>query len=210
MGSSRAIVVLVACLVPAVAHAETVDDVTKRPRASLSIGVGGGGHQIDSTMWGGPCVEIGFGYRLSRATGLEAHGQLMLQRLGAEDSDGAMGRLALLGRYPIASKRFDRSMTGQIFLQAGAGFARYAYDGGGSMERRELLVGIGGNLLGFIKDSKDKPLFPGFTMDMTIVFADAPDTLQPGIAAVVGPEQEQRNAGMDLGIIATFGFSWGL
>lgn len=212
MGSRVATPLLaVLMLLPALAHAETIDDVTKRPRRTLSIGVGGGGHEIDGGMWGGAGVEMGFGWRLQRGKGLEAIGMLTLQRLSSadDDGDGAMGRLALLARYPIASKRFDHSATGQIFLQAGAGYARYSYDGGGSMERRELLVGIGGNLLGFIKGRDGEPRFPGFTMDMNIVFADAPDALHPGIAAVMTPDASDDTS-MDIGIIATCGFSWGL
>lgn len=202
------------------AHAQPAVAVDAPPppssdrRTEVDIGymVGGGGIGTKARYQRGLALALG-----RRFGDLALLGEYGYMAIGRSEATGSQSRLGLLARYSLLRTRGapdshgERGLfSGDMWIEAGAGAERIAWDQGGSLTRPDLVLGFGSQLDGVFRRNSDEPSWFGPYVAFRAVVARGPE--QPGevVATCGGPcDKASRPSRNDVSLFFHFGLNWG-
>jgi hypothetical protein len=137
--------------------------------------------------------------------------------VGETGSTGTMSRFGAVARYSLlrTKRDFDRPhknspVSGDYWLEAGAGLERLTWDSGGTLTRPDLVLGFGLQLDAVLGRKSDKPRYFGPYVSFRTIVARAPDsvTSAPATCASVCDTMTAPSQN-DVSMFFHFGVNWG-
>jgi len=131
------------------------------------------------------------------------------------DGAGTMTRLGMVARYSLlrtSAMQADggRSvLSGDFWLEAGAGWERVAWDVGGRLSRPDIAIGFGWQLDAVIGRREPRPRYYGPYVAFRALMARGPEPDQ-GTAICGGPcDTATRPSRNNVAMLLHFGVNWG-
>ncbi len=174
-------------------------------RVELDIGLLIGGIDLGTTRASSTGVGISAGMRVGEMSLL---GEFNHFSLRAQER-GSLNRVGLIARYSIVPLGDEESFgTGDLWVEAGAGWEHLTWRSGGVLDRPDLALGFGwqGNV---VMDRKsDHPRFFGPYFALRALIAPGPATSEE--ATCGGPcDRATRPSPTDVSIMFHMGVNWG-
>lgn len=204
-------------LTPSV-HAQPVIAVDAKPpppsdrRTEIDIGylTGGGGIGTRERF------QRGVSFALGRRFGdLALLGEYDYLAIGRAEATGSESRFGLVARYSLLrtpgapDDHGERPvMSGDMWIEGGAGYQRIAWDAGGTLRRPDVMLGFGAQLDGVFNRTSDEPSWFGPFIAFRALLARSPEV--EAEATCGGPcDQPGRPSPNDVALFLHFGVNWG-
>ncbi|HTM22279.1 MAG TPA: hypothetical protein VL172_17285 [Kofleriaceae bacterium] len=187
-------------------------DAPPREPGRTEIDIGGllGGGDIGEQRRFERGVQLNVGRRFGDLVLLGEYDYLTV----GDDSVATMSRFGALARYSLLRSSAvpgERSpVSGDFWVEAGAGMERIAWDVGGRLSRPDLALGFGWQVNAVIGKNQPRPRYygPYVAFRALLARAPAPESEQP--ATCGGPcDQETRPSRNNVAMFFDFGINWG-
>jgi hypothetical protein len=184
----------------------------RRTEIDLGYLVGGGGIGTRDRFQRG--VSVALGRRFGDLALLGEYDYLAIGRAEATGSESRFGlalRYSLLRTHGTPDEHGERSpMSGDMWIEGGAGYERIAWDAGGTLRRPDVVLGFGAQLDGVFRRASDEPSWFGPFVAFRAVLARGPETADEGDATCGGPcDAPGRPSPNDVALFFHFGVNWG-
>ncbi len=184
----------------------------RRTEIDLGYLVGGGGIGERDRYQRGVSVALG-----RRFGDLALLGEYDYLAIGRAEATGSESRFGVLARYSLLRTRGtpdsngERSpLSGDMWIEGGAGYERIAWDAGGTLRRPDVVLGFGAQLDGVFRRATDDPSWFGPFVAFRAVLAHAPDEASESEATCGGPcDAPGRPSPNDVALFFHFGVNWG-
>lgn len=193
------------------AIATSGEDPIKLRRTEMRLGMLVGGSDIGDVR--GPSVGLhaALGRRFGDVTLVAEYNYMGVGDGPYEGNarDGSLSRGGLVMRYSLLTIDKKRVPLGADFwVEAGTGYQHVAWDGGGVLNRNDVVAGFGMQLDGKPGFRTDQPRYVGPFFAFRAVWARAPRTNDPVTCAgpCSDPTRPSRN---DVSMFFHFGMHWG-
>lgn len=183
-------------------------------RSEIDIGylVGGGGIGTRDRFQRGVSFAIG-----RRFGDLALLGEYDYLAIGRVEATGSESRLGLIARYSLLRTRGapdqngERSpLSGDMWIEGGAGYQRISWDAGGTLRRPDLMLGFGAQLDTVFRRASDEPSWFGPFVAFRAHLARGPQTADESEATCGGPcDAPGRPSPNDVALFFHLGVNWG-
>lgn len=213
---------LISALVPGVASATPSIASNGEPpkpkerRNEVNIGLLAGGTDIGQDKRYTLGVQVEAGRRFGDLVLLGEYNYLSLGR-ASNDNRGSMSRLGVIARYSLLrtsslpNKYGKRSpVSGDYWLELGAGMERVAWDRGGVLHRPDVIAGFGLQFNSVIGRKSPKPKYFGPYVALRAHVARAPESTLAIPPTCSGPcDSATSPPGTDISLFLHAGINWG-
>ena len=209
-----------ALLIPASASATpsiaVSDNIKKERRTEVNVGMLAGGTDIGENKRYTVGVQAQVGRRFGDLVML---GEFDYLGLGRSDSQnqGTMSRLGLTARYSLlrtgaslTQPRRRSPVSGDYWLELGAGMERVAWDRGGVVHRPDVVMGFGWQMNVVINHKSTNPKYYGPYVAFRASLARAPESTMEMPSVCAGPcDTATPPPGNDVSLFFHMGMNWG-
>ena len=182
-------------------------------RTELNLGfmVGGGDVGLSKRYQRGVSLDVG--RRFDDWVLLAQYAYLGVGR-PESDATGSMTRLGLLARYSLVRTHHQRRdgspLSGDYWVEAGAGVERIAWHGGGTLTRPDIAIGVGVQLDAVIRRTSDAPSWLGPYLGFRAVIAREPDRDSEAMPTCTGVcNRDTVPSQNDTALFFVAGLNWG-
>ena len=190
------------------------DEQSLEVARQFQIGILAGGSEVGDVD--GPGIGAGISAGLGLAD-LSLLGELDFMETGESGAHGAprrglLWRAGLAVRYEIGDLvPAGQPIANRVWLEAGAGRQRVVWQGGGTLTRNDLVLGLGFQLGQKSTGSTTPTTSFGPYFAIRAVLARAPDTGAPAMPSCGGPCDTPGTPARptDVGTFFSFGMHWG-
>lgn len=192
------------------------DDGEHESRTEVDIGFLVGGEDIGPQRRFARGLQVNLGRRFGDLALLAEYNYLRLGDAGS-GSQGSMSRAGVVARYSLLRTGTDRDgrgrrsvVSGDFWLEGGAGVQRITWDVGGRLHRPDGVLGFGWQLNGVIGRKESRPRYYGPYVAFRAHFARAPDHDDTVMATCGGPcDRATKPSRNDVGLFFHVGVNWG-
>lgn len=188
----------------------------KERRNEVNLGILAGGTDIGLAKRYTAGLQVQAGRRFGDLMLLGEYNYLALGRAGS-DNRGSMSRVGVVARYSLLRtsslpNRYGKRspVSGDYWVELGAGLERTAWDRGGVLNRPDVIAGFGWQFNGVIGRKSPKPKYFGPYVAFRAHVARAPEstTAMPPICS--GPcDTATPPPGTDVSLYFHAGINWG-
>ena len=185
-------------------------------RTELDIGFLVGGEDVGPQRRFARGLQINIGRRFGDLALLAEYNYLRLGESGG-GSRGSLSRAGVIARYSLLRTGSDRDsrgrrglLSGDFWVEAGAGMQRISWDAGGRLHRPDGILGFGWQLNGVIGRNDNKPRYYGPYVAFRAHFTRAPAWGDEVMATCGGPcDRATKPSRNDVGLFFHMGVNWG-
>lgn len=202
---------------PAQANPTLAVDVAPDPdrRTEIDVGMLVGGSDIGEQQRSTYGLHVNLGQRFGDFALLGEYNYLAIGKPSSE-SRGSMNRFGLVARYSLlrTSSKIEPHgkrgpVSGDYWLEAGAGIERLSWDAGGTLTRPDIILGFGWQLNAVIGRKSDTPRYYGPYIAFRAKLARAPESDDRMPVTCGGPCDTQTGpSSNDVSMFFHFGFNW--
>jgi hypothetical protein len=186
-------------------------------RTEINLGMLLGGSDVGQSSRGTFGIQVDIGRRFGDLVLLGEYGYLSVGE-GGGSSPGSLSRLGVTARYSLlrtsgAPNRYGRRkpVSGDYWMEAGAGMQRITWDTGGVLTRPDLVLGFGWQLDVVLGRRSAHPRYYGPYVAFRANLSRAPDSTVADLPATCGGpcDTATRPSQNDVGLFFHFGVNWG-
>lgn len=182
-------------------------------RTEVDLGMLAGGSDIGPDKRSTFGLHMGIGRRFGDLVLLGEYSYLAIGKPDSQ-SRGAMNRLGVVARYSLLRTKGGpgarSAVSGDYWLEAGAGMQRVTWDAGGTLERPDLVLGFGWQLDAVIGRRTRKPRYFGPYVAFRASLSRAPESTMELVPTCAGPcDTETTPSQNDVSMFFHFGLNWG-